>query len=246
MTAAILLLGCTTSEPDAAEVVQAESHSRTDRDVLLAEHGWEKQDRWFSFDVSRSIVTEARRRIFFEKSAVTEALLDHGGGVGREAAPMRFRDGTIFVAETLHEDGTRKDTEILRIRSGGDPEFILLDASGSRTDTFAQPTDGAAGPRRGNVPSVCVGCHAGTGYFHPTMSFPNEPADRKIDIDPGCRDLKVVLHFLEGFHRGGGVFAPYGSIWLSKLKSDARSGHLTPRDRVHYEKLRRRYSHLMM
>src|SRR5262245_19296898 len=200
---------------------------KTELDRFRAATGFRDPRRWFSFDVDKSVVTESLRRIYFEKERVTLALLAHrGGGEGQQAAPMRYPDGTTFVAERLAPSGAVLDTEVLVTRASGKPDFLLFSWEGSRLDTFAQPNDPPGGPAPGNVPRVCESCHLGESFFDPMQSFPNDPPERRVAIDPRYRDPKIVLRFLEGFHRGDALFGPYGSIWLSKLRADARDGAL--------------------
>lgn len=212
---------------------------------FLRSVGFERAGEWESFDVSKSIVTETRRRIYFSKEAVTQALLAHGGGEGFDAKPMTYPDGTVFIAESLDEKGGRLDTEVMITRRQGPPEFRLFDHLGRALDTFHQPGDPPQGPPPGNVPRVCMGCHLGTGYFDPMMSFPKEPAERRVEIDPGARDMGIVKRFLEGYHRGSHVFAPYGSMWLAKLRFDALEKKLAAEDRPHWERLREKYPELL-
>lgn len=186
------------------------------------ETGYRDLRRWSSFDVTRSVVSETRRRLYFDKRAVTQALLAHEGGTGRDAAPMSYAPGTVFVAERIGEAGETLETEVLVIRERGLPRFVLYGRDGFESDVFPAANDSPSAPaeRRGTVPRACIACHAGTDYFPPTMDFPTEEPERRIDVPARARDVEIVLRFLEGFHRGDSLFAPYGSIWLSLLKAD--------------------------
>ena len=82
-------------------------------------------------------------------------------------------------------------------------------------------------------------------YYHPMQSFPKEPDDWRIALPKRYRDTKIILHFLEAYHRGSRVFGPYGSIWLAKLKADASEDLLAPEDRSHWERLRAKYPELL-
>lgn len=211
---------------------------------FLREIGFDKNEEWESLEVSKSLVTETRRKIYFSKEAVTQALLEHGGGEGFQSKPMNYPDRTVFIAESLQPDGTRIDTEVLITRREGPPEFLLFDAKGEESKTFHQPGDPPDGPPPGNVPRVCMGCHLGTGYFDPMMSFPTEPKERRVEIDPRFRDVALIKKFLEGYHRGSHLFGPYGSIWLAKLKADSRDGKLSAQDRPYFDLLRKKYPEL--
>ena len=209
-------------------------------------HPYDDAKRWFSLEVTRSVVTETRRRIRFEKEAVTAALAGHGGGGGFNAAPMRYAPGTVFVAESLDAAGKVLDTEVLVVGPpDGRPSFLLFGPDGAPRETFPQPNDPPSGPRKGNVPAVCLGCHEGTSYFDPMMSFPAEPLARRVVVDPRCRDEVLAGHFLEGYHRGGRLFGPYGAMWLAKIRSDARSGAVLEEDRPYYERLKERFPDLV-
>lgn len=205
--------------------------------------GYRDSSDWSSFDVTRSVVSETRRRLYFEKQAVTDALLAHAGGSGRDAAPMSYRPGTVFVAERVGEAGETLETEVLVIRERGLPRFVLYGRDGFESDRFPAPGEG--GSPGGSVPRACISCHAGTDYFSPTMDFPTEDAERRIDLPPRARDSKIVLRFLEGFHRGDALFAPYGSIWLSLLKADHLDGTLAREDVRFFNALRVRYGDLL-
>jgi hypothetical protein len=217
----------------------------TPLEAFRREHPYGDAKRWFTLEVTRSAVTETARRIRFEKEAVTRALVAHKGGGGFNAAPMAYEPGTVFVAESLDPDGKVRDTEVLVVGpAGGRPSFLLFGADGQALDTFAQPNDPPSGPRKGNVPAVCLGCHEGTSFFDPMMSFPREPLARRLIVDSRCRDDVLVSHFLEGYHRGGRLFGPYGAMWLGKIRSDARDGFVLDEDRTHYERLKERYPEL--
>jgi hypothetical protein len=205
-------------------------------------HPYDDAKKWFTLEVTRSAVTETPRRIRFEKEAVTRALVAHVGGGGFNAAPMVYEPGTVFVAESLGHDGKVLETEVLVVGPpGGRPSFLLFGPDGGVLDTFRQPNDPPSGPRKGNVPAVCLGCHEGSAYFEPMMSFPTEPFHRRVDIDPRCRNEVLVTHFLEGYHRGSRLFGPYGAMWLAKIRADARDGFLFEEDRTHFERLREKY-----
>ena len=209
------------------------------------EHDYENPDRWVSIEVSKSAVTETRRRIYFEKEAVTQALLAHEGGEGKDAAPMHYANGAVFVAESITEDGTRRDTEALTLRPESGAMFKLFDHEGQRSFTFAQPNDPPSGPVPGNVPAVCVNCHLGSDFFEPMMSFPSESTERRVIIDSKFRNATIVSRFLEGLHRGDQLFGPYGAIWLSMLAAKAADGRISTADAPYYNRLRVKYGDLL-
>ncbi|MGH7162878.1 MAG: hypothetical protein ACREID_05285, partial [Planctomycetota bacterium] len=196
-----------------AALAAGAGEEKSDLDRLREATRYDDAKRWFALEVSRSVVTETRRRIRFDKEAVTRALLAHRGGREWDAAPMEYEDGTTFVAESLDARGEVIDTEVLRIRKEKPPEFLLFGRDGRRGDTFAQPNDPPGGPSPGNVPRVCLGCHLGEGYFDPMMSFPKEPEERRVVLDDTSLAVKRVLRGTdreetEAFHgfRGGDPF----------------------------------------
>ncbi len=223
------------------EPVDSSSFAAIERDIRLRD-----PDRWMTVMLTDSIVTDGPRRIYFEKEPVTRALLAHGGGVGYDAAPMAYPDGTVFVAERYSRDGVLEDFEVMRLRSGDAPEFLLFDAEGEPLDTFHQPNDPPEGPPPGNVPESCLGCHLGTNYFDPMMSFPSEPEERRIEIDARHRNAPIALRFLEGFHRGENLFGSYGTFLLSSYFADARDATLPAADRGHYDALRARFPEILI
>ncbi len=242
-----LLFSCAApvDEEVSGEELGQSSVPETDVERFRFANDYYDEAGWFTLEVSRSVVTETRRRIYVDKGAVTQALLEHRGGEGKEAAPMLYEQGTLFVAESLNEDGTVRDTEVLRVTEEGPPEFLLFDGEGRRSDTFAQPNDPPGGPRPGNVPQVCIGCHVADNFFDPMMSFPTEPQERVIEIDARYRNLEIVTQFLEGYHRGRHLFGPYGAIWLSTIKADLDDGTLPRWDRYYADMLSLRYSEVL-
>jgi hypothetical protein len=204
---------------------------------------YQKAGLWMAVEVEDSVVTGTRRRIYFDKRAVTRAVVGHKGGKGRNGSPLPYNDGTVFVAERLDAEGHVEDTEVMILRTEGDPEFLLFDAEGQRSTRFSQPGD--EGPATDNVPAVCIDCHTGSNYFHPTMSFPKEPKGNRLLVKDHYRDLDIVEYFLEGFHRAQHTFGPYGSLWMSKLKWDAIEGQLSKSDMAAYRILISRYPQLM-
>ncbi len=204
---------------------------RTDLEAFARPLEWPGREAWTALLVTHSRVTRSPRRLWFDKDAVTAALLDHAGGAGFDAAPLVFPPGTVFFAEQLDPDGETLDTEVLVTRDGETPTFLLFDHGGARS--------------RAEVPAACIACHQGDGFFQPMMSFPNEPRDCRLDLDQTWRDVAIARHFLEGYHRGDHVFGPYASMWLSKLRADARGELLTDRDRERFEELRPHYAELL-
>jgi len=226
-----------------AEAIYTLRTGTSDLDLFEGELNYHDESAWFSFEISRSVVTGSRRRFYLPKAAVTLALITHRGGKEWEAAPMEYGTGTMFVAEDIDvRDGAVTATEMIRIRYGQPPQFWLFDDRGMQVNRI-QRLNGNPGVTL--APATCIECHTGTGYYDPMQSFPKEPENHKIDLGDRFRDLPIVLKFLEGYHRGGRVFGPYGAIWMCKLKSDARNKRLTDVDREHYNRLRDKYPELM-
>ncbi|MCZ6596426.1 MAG: tetratricopeptide repeat protein [Planctomycetota bacterium] len=248
------LTSCTGPGPADEDASTAAHGDASPLDALRREYGVDDPDRWISFELRKSVISEGRRRIRFDKQAVARALLEHGGGSAFEAAPMRYPDGTLFVTERLDPEGRVTDTEVLFTRTGEAPEFLLFDADGRPDDTFRQPGDPPEGSlagspeglRAGNVPEVCLGCHLGTDFFDPLMSFPLEPEESLVEVDPRYRNEPIALRFLEGFHRGESLFGPYGTLLLSSLFADARDGLLADTDRGLYDTLQERYPEILV
>ncbi|MHC4933507.1 MAG: serine/threonine-protein kinase [Planctomycetota bacterium] len=204
--------------------------------------GYQDPKRWFSVVLRRSLITGQRKRIYFNKRWVTTALLNHEGGEEWTAAPMNYPPGTAFVAEEIDAKGKIVSTECLRIREERPPEFFLFDSGGKLMDTFTRKQ---GVPRHLVVPRNCFSCHTGNRYYDPMQSFPEEPQHFKVELDERYRDLKIVVKFYEGYHRGSRVFGPYGAIWMGKLKGDAKAGQLAEEDRPYYAALKKKYPELM-
>jgi len=156
-------------------------------------------------------------------------------------------DRTVFAAESIGPRGQVVSTQILRIREGRLPEFLLFDSEGRLSDRFIQrdnqPQFGSQ-PIVRNVPRSCLGCHVSQGesFHEPMMGFPVEKGLRRVLVDERYRDLEIVGMFLEGYYRAGRqVYGPYASIWLTKLREDAKAGTLTAEDRGAYDALREFY-----
>ncbi|MSR74825.1 MAG: hypothetical protein EXS14_05065 [Planctomycetes bacterium] len=221
----------------------AELARATARDQFLEGHGF-GSERWCSLVVKNSFVTGTSRRISFDKDAAVEALLSFRGGTGHGAAPLAWPVGTVFVAESLAVDGHALDTEILIVR-GDTPDFRIFDETGAVSNTFRQPGDPPSGPRGANVPVVCSGCHNGTGFFPPMMNFPTEPEAQAVSVADGARNAVLIERFLEGFHRSGGTFGPYASMFLGQLRAGLLNGSLDAADRARAERLRMRYPEVL-
>jgi hypothetical protein len=205
--------------------------ARTELEAFARPHDWPDGEAWIAVGLPQSQVTGSARRLWFHKDAVTAALVAHAGGFGFDAAPLVYPPGTVFFAEQLGADGAPFDTEVLVTRDGETPDFLLFDAAGAR--------------ERAEVPSSCIACHAGDGFFQPMMSFPNEPPAQRLALGDEWRDVDIARRFLEGYHRGDRVFGPYASMWFSKLRADARAGALSEADRARLERLRARYADLL-
>ena len=234
--------------PASSDLRAAVERTRGDFDVLapIRERlGYHDSERYLVVDVSTSAMTEQRQRIYAEKAALVGALLAHEGKPGFLAEPLRFADGTTFVAESLNEDGDVVGTQMTVLRRGRDPQFLAFDAHGAlqpRFGSFRFPGGGAPI----TLPAVCVQCHTSQDYYEPMMSFPEETGFRRAIVDESYRDLAIVQHFLEGYHRAGGpVRGPYASMYMSWLKSGARAGTLSESDRDAYEALLRCYPDLL-
>jgi hypothetical protein len=154
---------------------------------------------------------------------------------------MIYADKTVFVAESFDREGKLFRTEAIRIRWPAErTEFFVFDEEGNRTNTFRK--------NREMAPRVCRSCHlpeGSRGYFPPMMNFPSEGEDSRLEIEDRYRNAGIVLTFLEGFHCGSNLFGPYGAIWLSKLRADAKDDRLSGVDRGHYHRLREKYAHLL-
>lgn len=218
----------------------------TDLERFRKQHDYRDRESWMWMDVFPSVVTETRRRIYFNKDSVTRGLMRHArqhedGRSGFEADAVPYPEGSVFVAESLDENGEPLDTEVLIVREEGPPEFRLFDRAGSRTDTFSRPDDGPEGPEAGNVPQVCLACHTSDRSFEPMSAYPAEPEERILVLDPRYRNVEIATHFLESYHQGNHVFGPYASIWLSKIQADLEEADVKDADREYLKKLRKFY-----
>ena len=237
---ALLLPACAAPEPQAAPSAAAavpasapapSTSPETDLETFARPLGWPHDESWVALGIEHSQVTQSARRIWFDKDAVTTALLEHAGGTGFDAAPLIFPPGTVFVAEQLEADGRPFDTEVLITREGSTPDFLLFDREGARS--------------RAEVPGSCIACHEGDAFFQPMMSFPREPAANSVALDDSWRDVELARRFLEAYQRSDHVFGPYATMWLSKLRAEHQSGTLSAPDRERFETLRERYAELV-
>jgi len=240
---ATVILACAQAlRPNSAAIARIEESLRVGSDDLSEFRGqvdYLDRRQWHSFEVHHSSITDTKRRIYFNKRRVTDALLRHKGGREWTAAPLEYEANTVFVAETLNANGDVADTHALRIRSDLPAEFLIFGGDGR----YAKKTEKGLGSRQS-----CISCHTNTGeqsYHDPMMSYPKEPQPMRLLIDDEARDMGAVVHFLEAYHRGGRVFGPYGAIWIGKLRADARNGRISDADRPYYRRLKEKYPKLM-
>jgi tetratricopeptide (TPR) repeat protein len=213
----------------------------SDLDAFRAVVGFRNPAEWFTVDLTWSRITGRQRKIYVNKGAVTQALVDYRDeGVGEEANPMVYPGGTFFVAETFDREGKLFQTEAIRIDwPQSKTTFFVFDEDGRRTNRFFRHSEMA--------PRVCASCHMADpkGYYPPMMNYPDEPEESRIEIEEKYRDPGLVLKFLEGKHCGSNVFGPYAAMWLSKLRTDARNKQLSVADRDHFRRLRQQYGYLL-
>ena len=216
---------------DAPREAAASAAPAGDLARFAARLGWPDGEAWVPVPVTRSEASGSERRLWFHKDAVTAALLAHEGGRGFDARPLRYPQGSVFIAEELDASGEVREVQVLETRAGRVPRFELYGADGA-----AQAVGALA---------ACADCHAGDRYYQPMISFPNEPRDYRVDLDERWRDVEAVKRFLEGYHRGESLFGPYGAMWMAKLRADADRGALSSADRERYERLLGRYADLL-
>jgi len=214
---------------------------------LMVGRNFPDPSEWMTCTVTNSLISNLDREIFFDRQAAYEALLSHRKDTSQpDERPMNWPPGTLFVSRFLNDAGVFQDTEVLQVQQSGSPEFFLFDEQGNSQDTFLQPDDPPGGPIPGNVPSVCVACHTGDGFFSPMMEFPTELSAHRVRVEDGARNLELTKLFLEGFHRGKDVFGPYATMYLAKLQSDAQAGLLDEVGKNHYEGLQESYPELRL
>jgi hypothetical protein len=204
-------------------------------------HGWRDERTWFSFDVTYSAMTERRQRLYVKKDAVTRALLAWPSDVTHkdfEEPPLPWPDGTLFVSEEIKPDGSVWQTYTYRIRSGRNPEFLRFTPTGYLAYSTWIPGATDFLPNT----TACARCHSDpTVLLPPACDFPEEKTIRRFEVGDECRDLGIVLRFREYLHKESPVLAPYGAIWLTKL----RSGELTPEDKDARDALKTSYPKIL-
>jgi hypothetical protein len=215
--------------------------------------GWTDPMRFFTVEINVSPVTETPIRVRVEKKAVTQALLAWPSGTRHRAGeepPLKYRSGTVFVAESLDQEGRVSATRTLRIREGREPEYLYFDDRGRLSPHFPQKDNPPNPSMRPNAPGACASCHEGragsrgTG-FQPTVSFPEEPGARRVLIDKRYRDAAAVKRFNETRIRGSRIFGPYAAIWLTMLREGAKDETLSADDEGAYRALKTHYADLL-
>ncbi|MBK9385532.1 MAG: hypothetical protein IPN34_12045 [Planctomycetes bacterium] len=215
----------------ALAAAQEPAFEAADRASFAALAGLDDDERWQRVTLRASRASGTPRRLHYSLPALTAALLDHPGGTGAHAAPLRVPPGTIFVAEDLDVHGAAQRTELLAIDAQGQPRFAAFDARGARI-----AIDEAS----------CARCHLGAERFVPWSAFPDEAAEQRIELAPSARDRHALARFGDPARRSSGAIAPYGALLLGVLGERASRGALSATERASYAALRARYPEVLL
>ncbi len=189
-----------------------------------------ESDAWFSVEVD-GVMTEARRRVYVQNSALRAAL----EGFNEAGDRILYEPGTLIVGE--HLDGDRVlETTLKRRRHDGFWDFAVYDLNGDLTSHTA------TGPRPLRAPVQCVGCHLGRRTFDPEKSFPAEASDgpfgpRALYVSDNLRNAEITAHFNEHAKRSDGVLGLYATLYTAQLVADRDAGILSEEDRTLLEGL---------
>lgn len=209
-------------------------------DTFLANNAIHELEGWLQVGLVHSDVTGGPRRVYVDKYAVVQALLNwRGEDEDGVPAPMAYEMGTVFVAENLDGDEVAS-TFVIEYDESGAPTFAAYDGDGAAMTSFAYLRDGEA--VKGSVPSDCRACHLGDQVFPPMSAFPGEEPRVAVDVDARHRDAEMVSRFGETFTRGSGVFGPYGALLLSSFAADRRDERLAHYDNFSVMMLAQRYA----
>lgn len=246
--AAIVSIVCAcgdTGEPDRSESPGAAGlRTLTDGDLdtwadLERAIGFGDEESWRSVELDRSVVTGTRRRLWYEKEAVTRALEAYERPRNGAGPPIAYPPGAVFVAESIDGDGAVTERAVIHFDGEARAGYLVYDARGFPAAALTREHGLAA------APASCVGCHESIDSFHPMMSYPAEPRGLELDVPAHLRDMRLTLALLEGRRRGSPVVGIYGTLWLSHLAWADRNGMLLDVDASHLARLRERYADLL-
>lgn len=194
--------------------------------ILLIEQtgDWQDDSEWLAFEVD-GVMSPHRRRIHVRLDDLREALLSYSAN----GANLRYPIGTTFVSEHM-DNGLRVEVSVMRKRSDGFWDFFAYGDDGLLVGVIDQIRKDLV------VPTQCVGCHFGSRLFEPEKSFPREVADgpdgpRKLYVGENLRDDDVIRLLDEHRRRSDTVLGLYGTLFLSRLRVERRSGVISEQDK---------------
>jgi formylglycine-generating enzyme required for sulfatase activity len=225
-------------------------------EALLKEHPYRDNPNWMVIPVDSS--TFHRRRVLhIDKDRITEALLSYFGNNDF----LIYGRGTVIVAESFDKHGSFVEAEVLRKRGDAFWNFSVYDSRGAivpASITFDE--DGEPDPATPGLHSSrdCAICHRldrldlsgdpDAPVRSPIRNFFQRLPARtaEIHLGPEYYDHMAFTKLTEANgKRKDGVFAVYGSLFLSELAGRKRLGTLTLEDRARYQRLLPYYPELL-
>lgn len=181
------------------------------------------EEGWMTVDV-RGPMTTALRTIYAPTEAIRAALRAYDENESRLIYPV----GTAFIGEH-RMDGLLLETTAMIKRGDGFWDYVTYGEDGELAPSTGTP------PRPLKTPTQCVGCHFGSRLFEPEESFPRRAPDgprgeRAVYVEEELRDPEVVAFFDEHARRSDTVLGLYGTLFVSRLRAERRSGRIRPAD----------------
>jgi len=178
---------------------------------------------WFVVEKD-GVMTTARRRIYVAEAALRAALAGYRAAGDQLLYPV----GTAIVGEHWL-DGARAETTVMQKRPDGSWDFWVYGAEGA----LAPATDTPPRPLR--APVQCVGCHVGQRQFEPEASFPaaappGPHGPRAVHVPEAWRDAEVTQFFDEHTRRSDTALGLYATLFVGRLREEARQGRIEPED----------------
>ena len=183
---------------------------------LQQKHGIRQSPDWTHVDVM-SLLTQGRRRIWFDTRRVLEA---HVAALEKRK-PFAYAPGTWFLAEQLKADGSLIETHVIGLRDDHEQDFLLYDKNGVQGLSSAE--------FRMRAPTTCFACHRNAGHLPPFADFPDvgSPVNGfqpKVEVDLSASDQAAVRALLVPGERPDDTHGSYGGLAALKVRKDIQAG----------------------
>jgi hypothetical protein len=194
--------GAGTAQPSQARTEPERTAATTDLERFQSERPFLGPD-WHAVELDFSQAKHGPLRVYFDKRAVSRALVEFAKLDTTSPTPLPYAEGTCFVAQRLDWARRVVETQVLIAHPGGEPEFLAFDARGKH----APPT------------LDCRACHLGAERFEPSSTYPNEALAFEIRVGERTRSRACAERLAEAQTRSAGTFGPWGALLLGWLRA---------------------------